>query len=170
MGRETNKLVTVGRISGLYGVRGWVRIFSYTEPRENIIGYRPWQLQGSTGPKTIEVVEGRRHGKGVIAKLAGCDDRDCAAKMVGLDIAVYRDQLAATKPDEFYWTDLTGLDVRTLQGVELGRVSHLIETGANDVLVVTGDRERLIPFVQGSVIRNVDLDQGFMEVDWDPDF
>jgi len=170
MGRETNKLVQVGRISGLYGVHGWVRIFSYTEPRENIIQYRPWHLQGPAGLQAIEVVVGRRHGKSVIARLAGCDDRDCAAKMVGLDIAVYRDQLPATESGEYYWADLIGLVVRTTKGIELGNVDHLIATGANDVLIVKGDREHLIPFVKGAVIHDVDLDQGFIEVDWDPEF
>ena len=170
MGRETKPWVKVGRISGLHGIRGWIRIFSHTEPRENILQYRPWYLQAPDGPEAVEVVTGRRHGKGVIAKLAGWDDRDCAARMVGLDIAVYRSQLPAIESGEFYWTDLVGLSVRTTNGVDLGTVDHLIETGANDVLVVKGERERLIPFVKESVIRAVDLSQGSIEVDWDPGF
>lgn len=168
MGRERHRLVQVGRISGVYGVRGWVRVFSYTEPRENILQYRPWHLQRAGGLQMIDVVAGRRHGKGVIAKLADCDDRDCAVTMVGLDIAVYRDQLPPVEAGEFYWADLIGLSVRTTEGIELGTVDHLIETGANDVLVVKGERERMIPFVKGSVIRDVDLDRGSIEVDWDP--
>lgn len=167
---HSKQLVPVGRISGLYGVNGWVKVFSYTDPRDNIVHYSPWYLNRADGLAALEVVAGRRHGKGVIVKLAGCDDRDAAAQLVGLDIGVYRDQLPAPERGEFYWVDLIGMVVRTTDGQELGRVNHLIETGSNDVLVVDGDRERLIPFIQGSVIRSVDPGQGLIEVDWDPGF
>ncbi|WJW74777.1 ribosome maturation factor RimM [Thiohalobacter sp. IOR34] len=165
-----DQFIIVGRISGLYGVRGWVRVYSHTEPRENIVDYRPWYLQGAEGWQPCEVVEGRRHGKGVVARLAGYDDRTAAAALLGRDIAIRRDQLPETAEDEYYWTDLEGLEVVTTEGVELGRVDHLFATGANDVLVVRGERERLIPFVQGQVIRSIDLAAGRIEVDWDPDF
>ncbi|MFP5507512.1 MAG: ribosome maturation factor RimM [Gammaproteobacteria bacterium] len=162
--------VVIGRISGLYGVRGWLRVFSYTEPRENIVDYSPWLIQIDGLWQPVEVEDGRAQGKGVVVKLSGCDERDTATRYLGLDIAVRREQLGALAPDEYYWTDLEGLRVVTCEGVELGRVDHLFATGANDVVVVRGDRERLIPFVQGDVIRDIDLQDGVMEVDWDPDF
>lgn len=167
---ERSDVLIVGRINGLYGVRGWLRIYSYTEPRENIVEYAHW-LIGSQGRwRSVEVEDGRVQGKGVVVKLAGCDDRDAAALLVGQDIAIRRDQLQATAPGEYYWADLEGLRVVTLEGVELGIVDHLFETGANDVVVVRGERERLLPFVQGDVIRRIDLQAGVMEVDWDPEF
>jgi len=159
-------MVVLGRITGVYGVRGWVRIFSDTEPRENILRYSPWYVDGE--PR--KVAEGRRHGKGLVARLQGCDDRDQAAALVGREIAIRRDQLPPPSADEFYWADLEGLRVETLDGVALGEVSHLFATGANDVLVVRGERERLLPFVWGPVIADVDFGAGLIRVDWDPEF
>ena len=166
----TGELVPVGRISGLYGVRGWVKIYSYTEPRENILSYNPWLLNLAGGWTPVELLEGKRHGKGVIARLAGCEDRDAAARWLNTEIAIRRDQLPATAAGEYYWNDLIGLKVITTDGVELGVVKDLMETGANDVIVVEGDRERLIPYIWQRVVRDVDLDGGLMIVDWDPDF
>jgi len=163
---DDQRLIVLGRISGLYGVRGWVRVFSETEPRENILRYSPWLLDGEPRP----VAEGKRHGKGLVARLAGCEDRDQAAGLIGKSIAVRRAQLPPPRPDEFYWADLEGMTVETLSGTGLGRVSHLFETGANDVLVVQGERERLLPFVWDDVIKDVDFDAGVIRVDWDPDF
>lgn len=162
--------IIVGKISGLYGVRGWVKVFSHTQPREQIADYNPWLVQTADGWRHYEVEQGRSQGRGVVVKLVDVDDRDQAAALVGCEIAVERTQFARTGPGEYYWSDLEGLKVVTCEGVELGHVEHLFETGANDVLVVGGDRERLIPFVQGQVIRNIDLAAGRIEVDWDPEF
>ena len=160
----------MGRISGLYGVRGWVKIRSDTVPRERIVEYSPWQVEIEGQWRAMEVAEGRRQGKGVVARLQGCDDRDGAAPLIGAAIAVRREQLPAPEPGEYYWADLEGLAVVTAEGVELGTVDHLFETGANDVLVVRNGRERLIPFIQGQVVLDVDLEAGRMRVDWDPEF
>ena len=170
MGNQRPDVLIVGRISGLYGVRGWLKIFSYTEPRENIVDYSPWLIGTEGHWRGVAVEDGRTQGKGVVVKLAGCDDRDAAALLIGQDIAVRRDQLQVAAPGEYYWADLEGLRVVTLEGIELGVVDHLFETGANDVVVVRGERERLLPFVRGDVIRRIDLQAGVMEVDWDPEF
>ena len=162
------RMVVVGRIGGVYGVRGWVHVHSETQPIENILRYRPWYLGERT--QGLEPLEGRRHGKGLVARLAGCVGREQAAPLVGSAIAVPRDQLPPPKADEFYWVDLEGLAVETVEGRDLGRVDHLFATGANDVVCVKGERERLIPFVWGDVIRDVDFDLGRVLVDWDPDF
>lgn len=167
---DGSDVLIVGRINGLYGVRGWLRIFSYTEPRENIIHYSPWLIGTEGRWRNVEVDDGRAQGKGVVVKLLGCDDRDAASLLIGQDIAIRRDQLEALASGEYYWADLEGLRVVTMNGIELGVVDHLFETGANDVVVVRGERERLLPFVQGDVIRKIDLQRGVMEVDWDPDF
>lgn len=162
--------VVLGRINGFYGVRGWVKVFSYTEPRANIVKYPSWLIQrnGHWEPVTLEA--GRTQGKGVVAKLAGFDDRDAATALLDCEIAVRRDQLPKPGRDEFYWVDLEGLEVVTTDGRPLGRVSHLLATGANDVLVVKGDRERLIPFVRDQFVTDIDFEAGRITVDWDPEF
>ncbi|MBA3563528.1 MAG: ribosome maturation factor RimM [Gammaproteobacteria bacterium] len=165
-----DRRVLLGSISGVYGVRGWVKIRSATEPRERIIEYAPWQIGIGGSWREWRVEEGRRHGDGVIAKLAGVDDRDDAVALVGAEIAVPRSCLPPSGEDEYYWADLIGLRVMTLEGVALGTVERLLETGANDVLVVQNGRERLIPFLRERVVRSVDLEAGVLQVDWDPDF
>jgi 16S rRNA processing protein RimM len=163
--------VLVGRIVGLYGVQGWVKLESWTEPRAQIFKYQPWQLVAPGREMEIKGVKGRPQGKGLIAQLPGVDDRDGAAALVGQDIYVARELLPPPGKDEYYWVDLEGLEVVTTEGMVLGRVSHLFATGANDVVVVRdGERERLIPFVQGVYVRSVELSVGRMVVDWDPEF
>ncbi len=163
--------VILGRIAGVYGVRGWVKVFSETKPKENIFSYSPWQINLNGAWQSVEVVEGKPHGKGLVAQLASYDDRERARQLVGAEIAVDKEQLPAAEEGEYYWADLVGLKVVTLDGTELGRVDHLLETGANDVLVVVeSERERLIPFVQGRYIHQVDLQAGVIRVDWDPEF
>ena len=164
------ELVSVGKVSGIFGVRGWIKVYSYTEIRENILTYSPWTLRKGKESKQVEVVDGRRHGKTVVACLQGLDDRDKAAELNGWEILIHADQLPKPRPDEYYWADLVGLRVKTLDGIDFGTVEQMLETGANDVVVVAGERERLIPFLQGQTIINIDLAAGEMLVDWDADF
>lgn len=165
------RLLIVGKVTGVYGVRGWVRVFSDTAPRERILEYSDWRLNLQGQWRPLEVVEARAHGKGVVVRFAGFDDRDQARALLGAEIAIAREQLPPPAPGEYYWADLEGLQVVTVEGQPLGRVDHLFETGANDVLVVKDqERERLIPFVLEQVVRRVDLPAGVLEVDWDPDF
>lgn len=166
---EQDKRIVVGRIAGLFGVRGWVKVFSHTQPLDNILRYTPWQVLRDGQWQPMKPLGGRIHGKGIVAQLEGCDDRDAAATLIGCDIAIERSQLPRAAEGEIYWADLIGLKVVTLDGVELGVVDHLLETGANDVVVVRGERERLLPYVD-QVIREVDLDGGLLRVDWDPEF
>jgi 16S rRNA processing protein RimM len=164
------RLVTLGRISGVYGVRGWVKVHSYTEPRANVVGFARWLIRTPAGERTVEVEEGRAQGANVVAKLRGVDDRDAARDLVGADIAVERSELPACEPGEYYWADLEGLEVVTPAGDRLGTVDHLVATGGHDVLVLAGKPERLIPFVHGAVIRGVDLAAGVIVADWSPEF
>ncbi len=164
------KLLPMGRITGAYGVRGWVRVASDTEPSTNILDYGPWQLRIGDEWVSYAVVEGRPHGQGLVVKLEGLDDRSAAAALAGAEIAVRRDALPAPDAREFYWADLVGADVVTREGAVLGQVDRVMATGANDVLVVTGERERLIPFVEDQVVVEVDLTAMRITVDWDPDF
>ncbi len=164
----------VGRVSGLYGVKGWVKIYSFTQPPNDIFRYRPWYLclatEGDGKARSYKVAEDRSHGKGLIALFDGIDDRNAAEGLVGADILVDRDQFEDTQKDEYYWTDLVGMRVVTTDDRQLGIVDSLLETGANDVLILEGDRRRLVPFLMGSVIQKVDLDSGIIVADWDPDF
>jgi 16S rRNA processing protein RimM len=165
----TTQPVVLGRISGLFGIKGWVKVYSYTEPREAVLNYRRWLVSDAGGWREATVAEGQRHGKTVIARIDGYVDRDQAAELVGAEIAVPRDALPETEEDRFYWSDLEGLRVVHRDGTELGRVAYLLETGANDVMVGQGERERLIPFVMGKVILGVDLADGRIDVDWEWD-
>ena len=163
-------LINVGKISGVFGVKGWVKVYSFTEPVDNILDYTPWTLQKGTESRTVKVAAGKIQGKSVIAALEGITDRDVAATLAGWDILVERSQLPPLAESEYYWFELLGLRVKNTQGCDLGIVDSLMETGANDVLVVKGDRERAIPFLQGQTILNIDLKEKLMVVDWDADF
>ncbi len=163
--------LNAGQISGVFGVKGWVKVFSFTQPRENVLRYSPWFLRKNDEINEIKVVGGQLHGNAVVAELAGIVDRDAAMALVGAEILILKQQLPKPKPGEYYWADLVGLEVKTESGVSLGVVDHLLETGANDVLVVVdGQSERLIPFLQQQTVINIDLDSRLMIVDWDPDF
>ena len=165
----TTQPVVLGRISGLFGVKGWVKVYSYTEPREAVLNYSRWLLSGKSGWREAAVAEGQRHGKTVIARLDGYVDRDQAAALIGTEIGIPRDELPETEENQFYWSDLEGLRVVHRDGTELGKVAYLLETGANDVMVVKGEQERLIPFVMEQVVLGVDLASGEIEVDWEWD-
>ena len=135
---------------------------------EAILNYQPWLLGKDKRP--VKIVDGRKQGKGLVALLPGYNDRDSAASLVGQEIVVGREQLPPTAEGEYYWVDLEGLEVLTTKGERLGRVERLMETGANDVLVIGGEREHLVPYVQGQYVKRVDLENGVIEVDWDPEF
>lgn len=167
----SEKFVLLGKVVGVHGVRGELKLESYTEPRTQIFRYMPWRMRSAAGETVVEGGRGRAQGKGIVAELPGVTDRDAAAALVGTEIWVARSALPKAKPGEYYWADLEGLEVVTVEGRALGRVSHLIATGSNDVLVVRdAERERLIPFLPGRFVTAVDLDGGLITVDWDPEF
>lgn len=165
---KAGKEVALGYISAVHGVKGWVKVHSWTRPMEAILDYRPWLLGEDRKP--VKIVDGRKQGKGLAVQLPDIDDREQARLLVGLEIHVSREQMPATAPDEFYWSDLVGLDVYTMSGVHMGRVEELMETGANDVLVIKGRREHLVPFIHGQFVKNVSLEDARIDVDWDPEF
>jgi len=168
-----DKKIIVGKINGVYGVKGWVKVFSETDPREGITKYNPWYLKQQGKWREVKVECGRRQAKTIVAKLEGYDDRDESLLLNGAVIGIEPEQMNSLTKDEFYWRDLMGCRVVNQQEVELGVVSKLFETGANDVLVVTSDkddREHLIPWTLDNTIIEVDLEQGLITVDWDEDF
>ena len=164
-----SKPLVLGRISGLYGVRGWVKVHSYTEPRDAILKYGSWLLEQDGVWRETSVAEGRKQGKTVVARLDAVTDRDMATAFVGMTIGVARSDLPETDSGEYYWTDLEGLQVIHRDGRILGKVAYLLATGANDVLVIQGDQEVLVPFVKDEVIKGVDLATGIISVDWEWD-
>lgn len=162
------KRILLGHIAGVHGVKGWVKIHSCTDPRDAIFDYQPWLL-GEKAEAT-EVLEGKVAGKYLLARLKGVSGRDDAEAVSGQKIEVARDALPKLKKSQFYWTDLVGLRVINQDGSTLGNIVDMLATGANDVMVVSGERERLIPFVMDVYVSQVDLEQGFVKVDWDPEF
>jgi 16S rRNA processing protein RimM len=165
-----DELLVMGQIASPFGVKGWVRVNTYTAMADNLLDYSPWYLNVQGGWQLTEPVAGRPHGKGLVVQLKDCHDRDAAAALTGTDIGVYRSQLPPAGADEYYWSDLIGLQVVTREGQVLGVVDHLFETGANDVLVVKGEQEYLVPFIKEQVVESVDLESRIIRVDWDPDF
>lgn len=173
-----NNPIVIGQISGVFGVHGWVKVFSHTEPRNNILEYTPWLIKRKDGWHTVPFIKGRKQGKTIVAQLKGVDDPDKAHALIGCDIAINEGQLKKLAEDEFYWRELQGLKVINQEDTVLGNVSSMMATGANDVIVVKLDatiakakntKEILIPYID-SVVKNIDLDAGLIKVDWDEDF
>lgn len=174
------KLV-VGKITSCYGVKGWVKIHAYTEQRQSFLDFGQWHVERHGKYEPVNFDEIKLHGKGLVAHIVGVEDRTAAEAYTGMEVAVAAEALPALEEGDYYWRDLEGLQVwcfesqsesTDIERVLLGNVDSLIETGANDVLVVKAtkesydDQERLIPYVPGSTVRRVDLAQGIIEVDW----
>lgn len=169
--RDADRLILVGKIHGAFGVRGETKLESFTEPPGAVLGYQPWTLRDVHGSqREMAGARGRETAKGIVATLPGVENRDAAEALRGIELYVPRSVLPPPSAGEYYWVDLEGLRVVNTEGIDFGRVSHLFSTGANDVMVVRGDRERMLPFVQPDVIVSVDFDAGQVTVEWDADF
>ena len=178
MGEPGSNSLTAGKITGCYGIKGWVKIHSFTDPAENLFRFGKWMLQRRDSLEAVEFDDWKRQGKGMVAHIAGVDDRNLAESYKGLHIVVDADGLPALEEGDYYWRQLQGLqiwgrepessDVRVL----LGAVDYLIDTGANDVLVVKAtedsidDKERLIPYLPGDTVMRVDLEEAVIDIDW----
>jgi len=173
---RNDNLVEVGKLAGVFGIKGWVKVVSHTQPQENIFRYLPWSMVSARGTRDVEVEEYRPHGSVWIAKLRGVGDRNAAEALGVCRIFVDKDCFASLDDGDYYWHQLLGLRVQNRATQDLGVVSDVFETGANDVLVVAADdssiddRERLIPYVPGQQILKVDLEAGQILVDWDAEF
>ncbi|MDR2220516.1 MAG: ribosome maturation factor RimM [Methylobacillus sp.] len=159
----------MGRITVPYGVRGWINIQPDTEYLDGLLDYPVWWIEVNDAWQEFPVAEAKVHGDHLVAKLEGVTEREQAFKLKGKTIAVPRSELPAPDENEYYWSDLIGLEVENLQGEKFGRITSLFETGANDVMVVKGEWERLIPFI-AQVVQEVDLVSKRVLVDWDADF
>jgi 16S rRNA processing protein RimM len=165
-----DELVVIGSLGAPHGVRGWIKVNSAMQPPEALLEFGSWLLaDGEDAWTEVDVKSSRSAGRSLTVLLDGLDDRDSAASLTGLEIALPRSVLPTPEADEYYWQDLIGLQVVNLDGVEFGVVTTLMETGANDVLVVKGAYERLVPFVLKEIVKTVDLDSKVIRVDWHPD-
>lgn len=167
--RPPDKLVAMARISGAFGIKGWVKLQPFTEAPESLLAYPVWWIEGEAGWEPRSIEEAEVHGPAVAARFAGCDGRDQAAVYRGRQVAVPRDAFPEAGTNEYYWADLIGLKVVNAAGEDLGTVARVFETGANDVLVLEATRERLIPFID-QVVREVDVSGGVIRVDWSADY
>ena len=183
----TVERIKLGRINAAYGLKGWLKVYSDTDPIEQILSYSPWQLQRGekepteTEPQSgkelqVEVEKGKIQGRSLIVLLAGVEDRTQAESMIGYEVWIDRAKLPGLEQGEYYWHQLEGLKVVNQSGAVLGKVDRFMETGANDVMVVkpvTGsidDTERLIPFVQDKVVKDVNIETAIIVVAWESDY
>ena len=169
MDQHDDELICVGHVLGAQGIKGWIRVFSNTSPRENIVSYSPWLVEQGDELTAVKV-KGRLQGKNVIAKLEGIDDRTQAESLIGCRLFIDSQQLPGLEDGEFYWSELIGLEVETLAAEPLGVITGMMETGADDVMVIKGERERLVPFVVGEIVKRVDLENRRLVVDWSPEY
>jgi 16S rRNA processing protein RimM len=156
--------IEVGRVIGAFGIKGWIRLVSYTDPPEGILRYRSWNIAG----REWQVLEGREQGGTVVASLEGVEDRDAAIALYKAVVEVPRSALKKPKRGEFYWTDVLGSEVVSTSGAKLGTLHSVTSNGAQDVMIVMGERERLIPFVSGPIVKSVDAKAKQIVVEWDP--
>ena len=167
--QENNKKLLVGKINGFFGLQGWVKVFSYTNPRTNILNYSPWSIKVDGNFQSIDIANGREQSKTIVAHIKGIDNREDSQKFIGQDIYINKEQLPELTQGEYYWHELIGFDVINKDEEQLGTVDYFVETGANDVLVVKGKKEYWIPYIEPFLV-SIDSKNNKILVDWDKDF
>ena len=157
----------MGRIRAPHGLKGWIKIQPFTQETEGLLDYPAWWVGSGDEWQQHRISESAVHGSIVVARLEGFTDREAAAGLRGKDIAVPRAVMPQNQEGEFYWNDLIGMEISHRDARKLGRVTKILETGANTVLVVQGDKELLVPFIE-DVIVSVDLKARMVIVEWEP--
>lgn len=174
--QSASPALVLGKIVSVHGIRGAVKVLSHTDPLDNVLDYPDWSLRRGSEQRTVSVTSARVQGRVLIVQLKGVNDRNQAEELVNFEICVAQDALPELDDGEFYWYQLEGLRVETLEGQLLGRIDHLLETGSNDVMVVkpcegsVDQRERLLPYLPDLYVKHIDLQAGLMKVDWDVEF
>lgn len=158
--------IIAGKIGAPHGIKGWVKVFSYTQPIENLLNYQPWQLELGGVRRSVKIIHHQIHGEAILVGFEGITNRDEAAKLTHALVIIERCHLPPLNPGEYYWHDLVGLEVKNLEGFVFGRIIRLMSTGANDVMFIKGEKEYCLPYVSGVVVKNVDLAAKYMLVDW----
>jgi len=162
--------LAVGQLGSAHGIQGWIKIHSYTEPADNLFHYAPWFCQWQQHWYMLSCDNWRRQGKSYVGHLISCDDRNLAALYTNLDLYIPRTLLPEPDSNEYYWHDLQGLQVINQNGIKLGVIDHLFNSGASDIMVIIGDKERLLPYVLEDIVVKVDLTNRCIHVIWDPEF
>lgn len=162
--------VIVGRFGRPHGIRGLISVHSFTDPRENILDYKPWHIVTNKQWTPLKLVQLKMSSQTILAQIQDYSDRESVAQLTNAEIAIKRDQLPKLMPNEFYWHELIGMEVINKKGAVLGSVAEVMPTGANDVLVVEGEKRYLIPYLPGDVVLDVNIGKALIQVDWDVDF
>lgn len=163
-------LIVVGRFGRVHGIKGFITINSYTEPRDNILRYTDWHAFIDQQWQRLELSHIEVTNKHLLVQVAGYQEREQIASLTNKEIGVSKEQLPTLAIGEFYWHQLIGMNVVDQQGSVLGEVVEILATGSNDVLIVKGEKRLLIPYLPGRSVVNVDLHQRQIIVDWDTDF
>ncbi len=166
----SEQVVTVGRVGKTHGLKGWLRLYSYTEPLDNLLSYQPWLLKKGNDWEPANVEDKQMRGQQLLVKFAGFDVPETARALTNSYIGVTRQTLPELPDGEYYWIDLQGLTVVNTTGIELGKMDHIFDTGANPVMVVEGDKQLLIPYVHDHYVLDIDIDKQLIRVDWELDY
>ena len=167
--QSDEKKLLVGKINGFFGIKGWVKIFSYTEPRKNILSYQPWYIINNGNYEILEITDGREQSKTIVAHIKGIDNRDLSINLIGQDLYINQDQLPTLDDGKHYWYELDGFKVINQNQTNLGVVDYLVDTGSNNVIVTKGEKEHWIPYIEPFLL-SIDKDNKEILVDWDEDF
>ena len=169
MNNQENWIV-IARFGRPHGVKGFVTVHSFTEPRDNVLKYANWHAFINNKWQPMKLLRAEVQNKSIIVQIEGYPERESVAFLTNIEIAIQRGQLATLEPGEYYWHQLIGMKVINQQGEPFGNVTEIIPTGANDVLVVEGNKRHLIPYLLGQFILDIDSKQQIITVDWDMDF
>lgn len=169
MENQTNWVV-IGRFGRPHGIKGFVTVHSFTDPRDNILRYTDWHVHLNNKWQPIKLLCVETHSKAIVAQVEGYPERELVARLTNAEIAVHQDQLAELESGQFYWRQLIGMSVINQNGESFGKIIEILPTGSNDVLVVQGEKRHLIPYLPGQYVINIDQDQQVITVDWDLDF
>jgi len=165
---EVVQPVVVGRLGQAYGIKGWLKLQSFTAPEDNIFKYAPWYIKHSRGYEPITITEFKPHSKGFVIHLSHCNDRTTAQTLVGFDIVIEQKQLPLLKEGEFYLVELEGMEVKTTTGLLLGTLSYFLPVGDTEVMVIEGEKQHLVPFLMDHFVKDINKKEKYIIVDWDP--
>lgn len=162
--------IIIGRFGRPHGIKGLVTVVSFTEPRDNVMHYTDWHARINQQWQPLKLLHLEMNNKFILTQIDGYQEREEVARLTNVDIAVEREQLPVLKPGEYYWHQLIGMQAVNQQGLLLGTVTDMLPTGANDVLVVVGEKRHLIPYLPGKYVVEINDSQHMITVDWDADF
>jgi len=165
---EDDKKIYLGKITGVHGIKGWLKIQSFSSPPENILNYPSWIINNQGEEELYSIEQGRKQNNKIVVKLEKIDDRNTAESLINSKIQIQRSDLPKLSNENYYWSDLVGLSVLSSEEKVIGKIESLIETGANDVMVIITlkDERILIPFVMHEIIKEVNVELNYIKIDW----